>query len=72
MRALQVGATRRHVPIDGHVCGLGRVRHREFAMGAGEMSKAQFIRFLTTTLEATADAATTAHPVRLYGLAPSR
>jgi ParB-like nuclease domain len=26
-----------NVPIDGHVCGLGRIRHREFAMGAGEM-----------------------------------
>ena len=27
-----------NVAIDGHVCGLGRIRHREFAMGAGEMS----------------------------------
>ena len=25
-----------NVPIDGHVCGSGRIRHREFAMGAGE------------------------------------
>ena len=30
-----------NVPIDGHVCGLGRIRHREFAMGAGEMSRAR-------------------------------
>ncbi len=44
-----------NVPIDGHVCGLGRVRHREFAMGAGEMSKVQFIGFLTDTLGAMAD-----------------
>jgi hypothetical protein len=27
-----------NVPIDGHVSGLGRIRHREFAMGSGEMS----------------------------------
>jgi len=44
-----------NVPIDGHVCGLGRVRHREFAMGAGEMSKGQFVEFLTATLGAMAD-----------------
>ena len=31
-----------NVPIDGHVCGSGRIRHRDFAMGVGEMSKAQF------------------------------
>jgi DNA modification methylase len=40
-----------NVPIDGHVCGLGRVRHREFAMGAGEMSEAAFTSFLAETLE---------------------
>lgn len=39
-----------NVPIDGHVCGLGSVRHREFAMGAGEMSPAQFTEFLGTAL----------------------
>jgi DNA modification methylase len=39
-----------NVPIDGHVCGLGRVRHREFAMGAGEMSKQAFTSFLQETL----------------------
>jgi len=39
-----------NVPIDGHVCGLGRVRHREFAMGAGEMSEAEFTGFLAQTL----------------------
>ncbi len=43
-----------NVPIDGHVCGLGRVRHREFAMGAGEMSEAAFIAFLKDTLGAAA------------------
>ena len=35
-----------NVAIDGHVCGLGRVRHREFAMGSGEMSEAEFTAFL--------------------------
>jgi DNA modification methylase len=39
-----------NVPIDGHVCGLGRIRHREFAMGAGEMSKEAFTAFLRETL----------------------
>lgn len=39
-----------NVPIDGHVCGLGRIRHREFAMGAGEMSVRQFTDFLSVTL----------------------
>ena len=43
-----------NVPIDGHVCGLGRVRHREFAMGAGEMSEGAFTAFLTETLGAAA------------------
>ena len=37
-------------PIDGHVCGLGKVKHREFAMAAGEMSDQEFIEFLSTTL----------------------
>lgn len=39
-----------NVPIDGHVCGLGRIRHREFAMGAGEMSREAFKAFLQLTL----------------------
>jgi DNA modification methylase len=37
-----------NVPIDGHVCGLGRVRHADFAMGCGEMSQPEFVRFLET------------------------
>jgi ParB-like nuclease domain len=39
-----------NVPIDGHVCGSGRIRHRNFAMGDGEMNKDQFTRFLVDTL----------------------
>jgi DNA modification methylase len=31
-----------NVAIDGHVCGLGRIRHKKFAMGCGEMSRADF------------------------------
>lgn len=36
-----------NVPIDGHVSGLGRVKHREFAMASGEMSQDQFTAFLS-------------------------
>ena len=39
-----------NVPIDGHVCGLGRVRHGEFVMASGEMDEEQFTSFLTTVL----------------------
>jgi ParB-like chromosome segregation protein Spo0J len=39
-----------NVPIDGHATGLGRMRHREFAMGVGEMSVAAFTGFLQQTL----------------------
>ncbi|WAC29437.1 site-specific DNA-methyltransferase [Ancylobacter sp. SL191] len=39
-----------NVPIDGHVSGLGTVRHREFAFASGEMTAPEFTAFLTTTL----------------------
>jgi DNA modification methylase len=39
-----------NVKIDGNVCGLGSVRHREFAFASGEMSQAQFTGFLGDTL----------------------
>jgi len=39
-----------NVKIDGNVCGLGTVKHREFAFASGEMSKAQFTAFLAETL----------------------
>lgn len=35
-----------NVAIDGHVCGAGKIRHREFAMAAGEMSQTEFTQFL--------------------------
>jgi DNA modification methylase len=39
-----------NLPIDGNVCGSGRFRHADFAMGVGEMTKDQFTRFLVDTL----------------------
>jgi DNA modification methylase len=36
-----------NVRIDGHASGLGKIKHREFAMAAGEMNQAQFAGFLT-------------------------
>ena len=39
-----------NVAIDGNVCGLGSVKHREFAFASGEMSEDQFTRFLVETL----------------------
>ena len=39
-----------NVPIDGHVSGLGKVRHREFVMASGEMTPEAFTRFLTDAL----------------------
>lgn len=39
-----------NVPIDGHVCGQGAIKHREFVMASGEMSEAEFIAFLVTIL----------------------
>jgi hypothetical protein len=35
-------------PIAGHVSGLGKHQHREFPMGVGEMSKAEFVSFYQT------------------------
>jgi hypothetical protein len=37
-----------NVAIEGNVSGLGKVRHREFAMASGEMTKAEFTQFLTS------------------------
>jgi len=35
-----------NVPINGHVCGTGKIKHREFAMANGEMSEDEFTTFL--------------------------
>jgi DNA modification methylase len=37
-----------NVPIAGHVGGLGKIQHREFAMASGEMSEAEFTAFLSS------------------------
>lgn len=39
-----------NVPVAGHVSGLGKTKHREFAMASGEMSPEQFTTFLATNL----------------------
>jgi ParB-like nuclease domain/DNA methylase len=39
-----------NVPIDGNVCGLGAIKHREFVMASGEMSEIEFGTFLKTVL----------------------
>jgi hypothetical protein len=48
-----------NVPIQGYVGGLGAIKHREFAMASGEMTRPEFTNFLQTTftrlVEATAD-----------------
>lgn len=35
-----------NVKIDGHVCGLGKIKHKEFSMASGEMSEEEFQEFL--------------------------
>lgn len=46
-----------NLAIDRNVCGSGSVRHREFAMASGEMSKAEFTAFLAESLGAMASVA---------------
>jgi len=43
------------VAIGGNVCGLGRIRHREFAMACGEMSEVEFTTFLQTVFDRLAE-----------------
>src|SRR5438552_3988937 len=40
-----------NVKIDGHVCGSGAIKHREIAMASAVMTKEEFTRFLSSTLE---------------------
>jgi len=39
-----------NVKIDGHACGSGAIKHREFAMASGEMTSQTFERFLGEAL----------------------
>lgn len=43
-----------NVPIAGHVSGLGKVQHQEFAMASGEMSSPEFVEFLRESIDAAA------------------
>lgn len=47
-----------NVPVEGHISGLGKVKHREFAFASGEMSPSEFPTFLQ---EALAPAAARCH-----------
>ena len=78
MQRLMAGETARmvftdppyNVKIDGHVGGAGKIKHREFAMAAGEMSQDQFTRFLTEVLgNMAACELRRLDPLRLHGLA---
>ncbi len=39
-----------NVPINGHVCGSGSIKHREFEMGVGEWTSAEFTDFLSNIM----------------------
>ncbi len=39
-----------NVPVPGHITGLGKASHAEFAMASGEMSKAEFTAFLSDAI----------------------
>lgn len=41
-----------NVKIDGFVSGLGKTQHRDFPMATGEMSREQFVAFLSATVAA--------------------
>ncbi len=40
-----------NVAISGHVCGNGKVKHKEFAMASGEMSQSEFTTFLAAIFQ---------------------
>ncbi len=44
-----------NLPINGHVSGLGRTRHKEFVMGSGEMTPKAFTAFLNLSLQLAAN-----------------
>lgn len=44
-----------NVKIEGHVSGLGKAQHREFAMASGEMNESEFTGFLTQVFQLLAD-----------------
>jgi hypothetical protein len=42
-----------NVKVDGHICGSGAIKHREFAMASGEMREDDFTRLSSQCLERT-------------------
>ena len=44
-----------NLKIDGHVSGLGRIKHREFAMAVGEMTPEAFTTFLANWIRLAAE-----------------
>jgi hypothetical protein len=40
-----------NVPVSGHVSGLGKIKHDDFVMASGEMTREEFISFLRTVFE---------------------
>jgi DNA modification methylase len=40
-----------NVPVNGHICGSGKVKHDEFAMASGEMSQEEFTIFIDKFIE---------------------
>lgn len=59
-----------NVAIDGNVCGLGRVKHREFAFAAGEMSSGEFTAFSPADTRGCREGLSGwCHRFRLHGLA---
>lgn len=57
-----------NVPVNGHICGLGKVQHDEFVMASGEMTEGQFTQFLRTVAEnrrpRPTDTSLTSDPIR--------
>lgn len=37
--------------VSGHVCGLGKIKHDEFAMASGEMTDAEFAEFISKFMQ---------------------
>ena len=58
-----------NLKVDGVISGLGKVKHREFAMGSGEMSRPDFIAFLTTYMRTAPPTRGRFDPFCLHGLA---
>lgn len=44
-----------NVKVDGHAGGKGKIKHREFAEASGEMTRDEFVAFLSATLRSAVD-----------------